>query len=300
MVTTTEFGGYGQFRLESGKLRVTVTELGATVTELVYHGRSVALGYPTAADYLAGGAYVGAIVGRYANRIAGGGFSLNGQRYALSRNEGENTLHGGADSWDKRRWSGEIVGNGVRFTLQSPDGDNGFPGNLTAQVSYTVTDGELRIDFEGMSDADTVYAPTTHLYFNLDGGDVRQHRMQIHAAAWLEVGEGLIPTGRLCPAVGDFDFSAPRPVGRAYDHCFVLHGEKACTAEAGGVSLTLLTDFPAVQFYTGEFLGEPFGAFGGFAIEPEFYPDSPDHPEFPTTVLKKGERFHKYAIYRFS
>lgn len=300
MVNITKFDGYDQFELVSEALRVRVMTLGATVTGVTAHGREVCLGYPRAADYLSHTAYVGALVGRFANRIAGGRFTLDGQEYALDRNEGPNTLHGGADSWDRRVWEGRVEGDSVVFSLLSPAGDRGFPGNLQARVRYTVAGETLRLDFEGETDAPTLYAPTSHMYFNLAGeGSVLGTCLRLPARGVLEPGEGLIPTGRVLPAEGDFDFSAPRPIGRSFDHAFVLAGTRACEAEAAGLRLTLDTDFPALQFYTGDFLGEPFGACGGFAVEPEFYPDAPNHPGFPSCVLRPGETFRKYAEYRF-
>lgn len=301
MIEITSFDGVKLFRLVSDELSVSVMEYGATVTDVCWRGKHVGLGYRTVEEYKREPCFVGAAIGRFANRIGGGAFTLGDRRYELSRNEGGNTLHGGADSWDRRLWRGEIVGSSVRMTLVSPDGDNGFPGNLTATVTYTVTGGELRIDFAGHSDADTVYAPTTHMYFNLnEGGSVFGTEMQIGACGVLEVDEALIPTGRVLPAEGDFDFSVPRPVTRDYDHCFVLDSEQACTATAGGVKLTLTTDFPAMQFYTGAYLTEPFGPNGGFAVEPEFYPDAPNHPDFPSVLLRAGEDFRKYAVFAFS
>lgn len=299
MITKTDFDGYGLYTLSSGELEVSVTELGATVTKLRYRGRLLSLGYETAAEYLAGRAYLGAIVGRFANRIGGGAFTLGGRRYELTKNESGNTLHG-ADAFNTRRWQSEILGSSVRFTLLSPDRDEGFPGDLRAAVTYTVTDDTLRIDFEGDCAAETIYAPTSHMYFNLDGSaDIRSHTLQMDAEGVLEVDGALIPTGRILPAEGDFDFSAPRPIGQDYDHCFVLKGEAACRVSAGGLRLTLETDFPALQLYTGAFLGDAIGANRGFAIEPEFYPDSPNQPDFPSARLLPGEHFHKYAAYHF-
>ena len=300
MIEKLKFDEYTLYRLTSEELSVDVIDYGATVTSVRYRGRNVALGYQTAEEYRKGQCFIGAAIGRYANRIGGGAFELGGKRYELSRNEGENTLHGGADSWDRRVWSGEIRGDSLRMTLFSPDGDNGFPGNMTAAVTYTVAGGELRLDFEGESDADTVYAPTTHMYFNLKGeGKILDTEMQIDAEGVLEVDGALIPTGRVLPAEGDFDFSAPRPIGQDYDHCFVLRSQNACRARAGGIALTLGTDFPAMQFYTGRWLTAPFGPNEGFAVEPEFYPDAPKKPDFPSTLLRAGETFHKYAIFRF-
>lgn len=301
MVKTTNFGAYKQFILESEELRVSVMELGATVTGIEYRGRRVGLGYERAEDYLTHDAFLGAIVGRFANRIGGGSFELNGRRVTVDRNENGNTLHGGTESWDRRVWQGSAEDDSVLFTLVSPDGDNGFPGRVTAAVHYTVTGSELRIDFTGETDADTVFAPTSHMYFNLRGeGSVLGMRMRIPAAGVLEVDRALIPTGRILPAEGAFDFSALRTVGQSYDHAFVLQGERACEAVDGGVRLTVDTDFPALQFYTGAFLGEPFGESGGFAVEPEFYPDAPNHPDFPSALLRAGEQFRRYAVYRFS
>lgn len=301
MVKTTNFGAYKQYLLESEELSVGVMELGATVTGVDYRGRRVGLGYAAAEDYLTHGAYLGAIVGRFANRIGDGSFPLSGQHVELQKNENGNTLHGGRDSWDRRVWQSRVEGDSVVFTLLSPDGDNGFPGCVRASVRYTVAGSELRIEFEGETDADTVFAPTSHMYFNLRGeGSVLGMRMRIPASGVLEVDRALIPTGRVLPAEGDFDFSALRPVGRRYDHAFVLQDTRACEAEDGGVRLTLDTDFPALQFYTGTYLGEPFGESGGFAVEPEFYPDAPNHPSFPSAALRPGERFRRYASYRFS
>ena len=301
MVKITNFGSYRQYVLASDELRVSVMELGAAVTGIDYRGRRVGLGYERAEDYLTHDAYLGAIVGRFANRIGGGSFPLNGLSVELPRNEGANTLHGGPDSWDRRVWQSRVEGDSVLFTLVSPAGDNGFPGTLSASVRYTVTGGTLRIDFEGDTDADTVYAPTSHMYFNLRGeGSVLDMRMLLPAAGVLEVDGALIPTGRILPAAGEFDFSRPRTVGRNYDHAFVLQGTRACEASCAGVRLTVDTDFPALQFYTGEFLGEPFGASGGFAVEPEFYPDAPNHPDFPSALLRAGEHFHRWAVYSFS
>ncbi len=301
MVLKQEFFGNQKYVIDSGALRVSVTDLGATVTGIEFVGRQMLLGYETAEGYINGGAYIGALVGRYANRIARAAFTLNGKKYELRKNEGDNQLHGGPNAFDKRRWQAEVLGeNRVRFTIFSPDGDNGFPGNLTASVTYTVNGSTLRLDFEGDSDADTVFAPTSHMYFNLDGAEnILNTQMQINCSGYLEVGDGLIPTGRICPPEREFDFSSLRPFARNFDHCFPLKGEDACTARAGDVEMRIKTDFPAIQLYTAGALGEPFGPNRGFAIEPEFYPDSPNRPEFPTTTLKAGEHFHRYAEYGF-
>ena len=301
MLRKEDFYGYEKYILQSGDLELEASTLGATVTGLWFKGRQTVLGYDSAEAYLKGSAYICAAIGRYANRIGRARFELDGRDYALLANEGQNQLHGGPDSFDKRRWTAESGENSLRFTLLSPDGDNGFPGNLTAAVTYTLRDNTLRVDFEGESDMDTVFAPTSHMYFNLDGSkNILNSELMINSSRYLEVDSELIPTGRLIPAEGDFDFKTLRPVGRDYDHCFLLDGEQACTMRAGGITMSLKTDFPAVQIYTASALGAPFGAHRGLAIEPEFYPDSPNRPEFPSTVLRKGEKFHKYAEFYFS
>ena len=299
MITGSDFDGYRLYTLSDGSLEVSVTELGATVTRLRYRGRTLSLGYETAAEYLKGRSYLGAIVGRFANRIGGGAFTLGVRRWELEKNENGNTLHG-ADAFNTARWESAVEGGRVRFTLLSPDGDKGFPGELRACVSYAVTGDTLRIDFEGDAEADTVYAPTSHMYFNLDGSDdIRGHLAAIDAAGVLEVDDALIPTGRVLPAEGDFDFSALRPIGRDYDHCIPLREGGVCRVSAGGVQMTVTTDYPAVQLYTGAFLESAIGAHRGFAVEPECYPDSPNRPDFPSALLKKGEHFHRFAAYRF-
>ena len=301
MVKQSPFGDYTLYTIEADELRFSVTDLGATAVSLRYHGKETLIGYDSPEGYLAGDAYVGAAIGRYANRIAGARFTLNGVEYTLPANEGKNQLHGGPDSYDKRRWTAEITReDAVRFTLFSPDGDNGFPGNLTAALTYSLAGDTLRLDFEGVSDADTVYAPTSHMYFNLGGeGNALDARLWLNASRYLEVDEGLIPT-EIRDAEGDFDFRKRRPLGQNYDHCFLLDGELGAVMRQGGIRMDVSTDFPALQIYTGAFLPKPFAPNQGLAIEPEFYPDSPNRPDFPSTTLKAGERFHRWAEYRFA
>lgn len=302
MIRQECFGDYTLFTLSNGELSLAVTDLGATAVSLRYRGKERILGYARPEDYLAGTAYLGAIVGRVGNRIGGAAFPLNGKRIDLVPNEGPNQLHGGPASYDKRRWTAQIPDDqALRFSLFSPDGDNGFPGALTAAVTYRLSGGTLRLEFEGESDADTVYAPTSHMYFDLSGRRrVLEDQLRLGADRYVEPGEGLIPTGRLPEAAGDFAFRQLRRIGRDYDHAFVLTGEHACTLRADGVALDLYTDFPALQVYTGAFLPEPFGPNGGLALEPEFFPDSPNRPEFPSVLLRAGEPFRRWAEYRFS
>ena len=301
MVIKTKFGAYDLYTIEGEALSVSVMTLGATVTSLRFHGRECVPSYDSPEGFLGGTAVLGAAIGRYGNRIAGAAFTLNGKEYRLAANEGPNQLHGGPDSYDRRVWDAEVLDDAVRFTLLSPDGDNGFPGSLRAAVTYSVRGGVLRLDFEGDTDADTVYAPTSHMYFDLSGREnCLEAVLEVNASRYLEVREGLIPTD-VTPVEGTrFDLRAPRRIGEAYDHCFVLDGERACVLRDGGVQLALYTDFPALQVYTGEFLPPPFKPFGALALEPEAYPDSPNRPDFPSTVLRPGEHFHRWAEYRFS
>lgn len=298
MIQKSDFFGYDSYTISSERLSVRVMTLGATVIDFRFDGRPVALRFETAQEYLDSDAYLGAIVGRYANRIGGAHFTLNGKTYELPANEGKNQLHGGKNSYDRRIWDAEVCGDSaVRFRLFSPDGDNGYPGNLSIAVTYTVAGDRMRIDFEGDCDADTYFAPTTHLYFNLGGAPtVLDTRLWINGTTVLPVDAALLPCGAPVKSAGLLDFSQGKAIEGCVDHCFPLDGECACRASAGGVEMELHTDFPALQVYSGEFLKEKHS---GVALEPEFYPDSPNHPEFPSSLLRKGEHFHKYAEYRF-
>ena len=302
MIHTDTFGDTILYTLDSGELSLRVCELGATAVSLRYGGRELLLGYDNPDTYRDGTDYLGAAIGRVGNRIGGAAFTLDGVRYPLAPNEGPNQLHGGPNAFDKQRWVAEPLDeNTLRLTLRSPDGENGYPGNLTATLTYRVEGNLLRLDFEGESDKGTLYAPTTHMYFApSDGESVLNSELRICASRYVEPGPGLIPTGRLLPAEGEYDFRELRRVGQNYDHAFVLDSEDACTLRTGAVTMTLRTDFPALQVYTGEFLHPPFSPNGGIALEPEFFPDGPNHPDFPSIVLRAGERFHRWIEYRFS
>ena len=304
MITKSDFYGYELYTIKNGDIELAVCTLGATAVSLKFCGKPMILGYEDAKGYLEGDSYIGAVVGRYANRIAKAQFELNGEVYKLYANEGKNMLHGGNDNlpYSKRSWSAEIIDrNSLRLNLHSPDGDNGFPGNMDVSVTYTLQNNTVRLDFCGVSDKDTYFVPTTHAYFNLDGSDsVLNHKMQMNSKHYLPVDSELIPTGELAKTEKKFDFSEAKAIGTDFDHAFVLDNSHALTVSAGEVELQLHTDFPAVQFYTGSVLPESIGKNKGFCIEPEFYPDSPNNPQFPSALLKKGENFHKYAEFRFS
>ncbi|MDL4820089.1 aldose epimerase family protein [Actinomadura opuntiae] len=297
--------------LDNGRLRAAVLTYGATLQRLrVADGTDVVLGLPTLQDYLHRSRYFGAVVGRYGNRIARGRFTLDGTEYRLARNDGEHSLHGGVRGFDKRVWRVESAGpEEVELSLVSPDGEEGYPGELRARVRYVLDGDALRLEYRAAADAPTVLNLTNHSYFNLAGsGDVRRHVVMLEADRYLPVDEGKIPTGELAPVAGTpFDFTAPTRVdarrdGR-YDHCFVLRGRVTVTDPASGRSMEVTTTEPGVQFYTGHMLdgvATPFGPFAGLCLETQRFPDAPNRPAFPSAVLRPGEEHRSATTYRFS
>ncbi len=296
----------------------------------------IVLGHEKAEEYIPNPPYIGAIVGRYANRIANGTFTVDGKTYALPKNDGPNTLHGGITrTFDKVLWDGEPLKgkNGVSFTYLSKDGEEGFPGNLKVTVTYTLTDSnELVIDYEAATDKATPINVSQHSYFNLKGagnGDILDHEIMINADKFTPVDKNLIPTGELRAVKGTpFDFTTSTKIGtriedpyeqmvlgHGYDHNFVLNRKGAGLSLAArvyepttGRVLEVSTTQPAVQFYTGNFLdGSVTGKEGhvykrryGLCLETQHYPDSPNHPDFPSTILKPGEKFHQTTVFKFS
>lgn len=296
----------------------------------------IALGHDTLKGYEKNAPYLGAIVGRYGNRIAKGRFTLDGRTYQLATNDGPNHLHGGNKGFDKVTWRGEPFddqrGVGVVFSRTSPDGEEGYPGNLAARVTYTLTAAnELRVDYEATTDKATVLNLTQHTYFNLAGdgsGDILGHAMQINADRFTPVDATLIPTGKLAPVEGTpFDFRRPTPIGqridaadeqiklgRGYDHNFVLSKQGSGVTLAArvvepktGRTLEVSTDQPGVQFYSGNFLdgtvtgrgGHVYNHRNGFCLETQHFPDSPNHSDFPSAVLRPGETFRSTTVFRF-
>ena len=298
----------------------------------------VVLGFDNPADYYTanhakGNPFFGPIVGRYANRIAHAKFSLDGKEYNTPKNDGDNTLHGGPDGFHNHLWSGKIIPDGVELKYVSKDGEEGFPGKLSVTVKYTVVGNELKIDYAATTDKPTVLNLTNHSYFNLSGqgtGTILADELKLNASRFTPVDSELIPTGELKSVAGTpFDFLKAHTVGErinandeqlklghnGYDHNFVIDGKGTGlkeTAEvydpASGRVLTVLTTEPGVQFYTANFLDGSIKGKGGvgyprnaaLCLETQHFPDSPNHPAFPTTELKPGSEFHSTTVYRFS
>ncbi|MGW2744967.1 aldose epimerase family protein [Streptomyces sp. NPDC001450] len=255
--------------------------------------------------------YLGALVGRYANRIAGGRFPLDGCTYALEPNSPPNSLHGGVQGFDKRVWEVEPVEHGLRLSRVSPHGEEGFPGRLEVTATYTLdASGALRIAYEAVTDAPTVVNLTNHTYWNLSGsGHAGGHELRLAASRYTPVDTDLIPTGALADVSGSrFDFRTARKVGSGYDHNFVLDKGVTEAAEevaelydpASGRVLTVATTEPGLQLYTADHLAPPFAPGGGIALETQHFPDSPNHPDFPSTELRPGEVFRSETVYGFS
>jgi aldose 1-epimerase len=277
-----------------------------------------------------GNPFFGAIIGRYANRIAHAAFTLDGNKYSLPKNDGDNTLHSGPHGFNNVVWKGRPVANGIELTYLSKDGDAGFPGNLTTVVTYTLEKGALRIEYSATTDRDTVINLTNHSYFNLaGGGDILNDLITIHASRFTPVDSALIPTGELKSVESTpFDFRKPTPVGQrinaddeqirlghGYDHNWVLDSGGGKLTEAAevydstsGRVLKVLTDQPGIQFYTGNFLDGTVKGKGGkvyerrsaLCLETQHFPDSPNHLDFPTTELKAGQRYHTVTVFSFS
>ncbi|MBZ5575095.1 MAG: galactose mutarotase [Acidobacteriia bacterium] len=294
----------------------------------------VVLGFDSVEGYQANpGPFFGALIGRYANRIGHARFTLNGVAYQLDKNDGENTLHGGARGFDKRVWTArELPDGGLELTYLSKDGEEGFPGNLKATAAYHLTDAnELRIDYAATTDKLTVVNLTNHSYFNLKGagsGDILDHRLMLDADRFTPVDAGLIPTGELRSVIRTpFDFRSLTAIGsrieqndeqlklgHGYDHNWVLDRVGAGLALAARVEelssgrvLEVLTTQPGIQFYTGNFLdgtirgkgGKVYGHRSGFALETQHFPDSPNQPKFPSAELKPGQTYRSTTVFRF-
>jgi aldose 1-epimerase len=318
---------------------VTALDYGGIITSIEVPDRGgkladVVLGYDTLDGYLSDGSYYGAIVGRFANRIGGARFTLDGQRYELAANNGPNTLHGGLKGFDKALWHAEPFERdgtaGVVLTHTSPDGEEGFPGSLSVSVTYTFDDkNELAIDYEATTDKPTVLNLTNHSYFNLGGegsGDVLGHLLTINADRYTPVDDNMIPVGEVASVASTpLDFRTQTAIGArisdpllkpatGYDHNYVINRAGAGEALAARVEdpssgrvLEVFTTEPGVQLYTANHLdgskiahaGHAYGKYGALSLETQHYPDSPNEPSFPTTTLRPGETFRSRSVYAF-
>ncbi len=328
-------------------VRADITDYGATLVRLLVPDRAgrledVALGFDSVEKYAAHSAYIGGIVGRFGNRIAAGRFTLDGRQYSLVTNNSPGGrpchLHGGLRGFDKVLWkAGAASGDGapaLRLSYHSPEGEEGYPGNLTVKVTYSLQGNTaLRIDYEAVSDRPTPLNPTNHAYFNLKGegaGDILTHELTIHAGRYTPVDAGMIPTGRIEPVPGTpLDFTKAHRIGEridasheqlmhgsGYDHNFVADAppssEPALIASIrephSGRLMEVLTTEPGVQFYSGNHLdgslvgknGRAYSKRSGFCLETQHFPDSPNQPDFPDTILRPGRTFRSTTIYRFS
>ncbi len=323
------------FILDNGAMRVGLSEYGAIITSVIVPDGAgseldVVLGSSTLAGYAARHPYFGATVGRFANRIGGARFTLDGVEHPLAANNGKNHLHGGLKGFDRRCWHAEASSDhgspAVRMELVSPDNDQGYPGRLDVVATFSLrSDNTLAIRYEATSDAATPVNITNHSYFNLRGegdGTILEHELELNASHYVSVGESLIPVaGAPLPVAGTpFDFRKRKPIGRdiaaagGYDHCYVIDGSdgsrliKAASVvePASGRTLEAYTDMPGVQFYSGNFISDLRGKRGsiydkhaGFCLEAEYYPDSPNRPDFPNCILRPGKAYRHAIEYRF-
>lgn len=322
------------YRITNAKgASVLLSSLGAGILEVNVPNRmgkieNVALSYAKPTDYFEDGPCMGKIPGRYANRIAKGKFSLDGREYSLAVNNGPNHLHGGPTGFQNRIWKSELMTDGVRFTYVSADGEEGYPGELTVTAEYRFTDrNKLKLDLRATTTKDTIVNLTNHAYFNLrgaDSGSALDHKLRINAKQWLVTDENLTPTGELAPVAGTpMDFRKLRPVGsriranfpaliygKGYDNCWVLDSEEAVVLKeaTSGRKMTVRTNQPGVQIYTGNWLngcpvnhsGTRYMDYDGIAVEAQGFPDAPNHPHFPSQVLKPGETYHRFINFEFS
>lgn len=298
---------------------VTLTNLGGIITSIVMPDASgtlgdVVLGYDSAEEYINDDGYLGAMIGRFSNRIANGQFQLNGRTWNLTKNRPASTLHGGGGI-HKKLWNASPTEDGLLLQCRCLDGEDGFPGELDISILCSLSeDNCLTLDMKAVSDQDTICSLTNHSYFNLAGhGDIFSHEVQICAEAYTPLTEALLPDGTIRPVEGtEYDFREKRFVEKSkFDANYVLEeGYKACavvTEPTSGRILTVFSDLPAIQFYAGGWLtsrqgkaGSVYGPNSGFCFEPQFYPDAPNIPQFPSACLKKGEVYHHVIRYQFS
>lgn len=317
-------------------MKAIVTDFGATLHSLYVPDKEgnmhdVVWGYDTVKEYeIDNGPFFGATVGRIANRTGGAVVTVNGVDYHMEANERTNCLHSGSQCYHIRMWNAEILENAVKFSILSPDGDQGLPGNFQVSVTYTVTeDNALKITYDGVSDKDTYVSMTNHSYFNLNGetsDSILEHELWVNADAFTRVNHEMISTGEIVELTGSaLDFRTPKKIGQdiqkeeepleigsGYDHNWVLNAHKAeeavakVTADISGISMEIYTDCPGMQIYTGNFLCDKAGKRGkiypnrsAVAFETQQFPDAMHHGNFPSALLKAGEKFHTETVYKF-
>jgi aldose 1-epimerase len=316
-------------------LRARITNYGGILVSLEVPDRDgnlgdITLGYDKLDGYIANNPYFGALIGRYGNRIAKGSFTLDGVAYQLAKNNGENHLHGGLRGFDKVVWQAEPVETadavGVKLTYLSPDGEEGYPGNLSCEVTYLLTnENELKISYTATTDKPTPINLTHHSYFNLTCGkrDILGHELTLNADRYTPVDAGLIPTGEIAPVAGTpMDFTKPKTIGAeidqvpgGYDHNYVLNKADSEISLAASVYepdsgrvMEIYTTEPGIQFYSGNFLdgtitgkgGVVYAKHYGFCLETQHFPDSPNKPDFPSTILRPGETYRHETVHKFS
>ena len=310
------------------RLEVSIITYGGAITSLKIPDRNgvlgdIVLGYETLDDYVRNPRYFGALIGRHANRIARGRFSLNGVEYQLPQNNGVNHLHGGFKGFDKRVWNASEDGNVLRLTYLSKDGEESYPGNVSAEVRYSLSVNQLSIEYRASTDQDTIVNLTNHSYFNLKGeGTILDHELTLNADGFTPVSEDLIPTGEIRSVEATpMDFRSGKTIGseigliRGYDHNFVLNDYDGSLRSVGrlyeastGRVVEILTTQPGMQFYSGNFLdgslvgkkGMVYHKYAGLCLEPQHFPDAPNHSNFPSTVLRPGEEYMQATVFRFS
>lgn len=326
-----------QYTLQAGNIACDIITYGGAVRAVRVpdqngQEKDIVLGFDTLEDYRRQDKYIGALVGRYANRIGGARFALNGKEYTLAANNGENHLHGGLHGFNSQVWQAQEAGeNTLVLTLVSPDGQENYPGTLRVKVTYTLTEEALSIDYEAESDKDTLCNLTNHSYFNLAGqesGPVEAQCIQLFADFYTPTDAGSIPTGEVAAVEGTpMDLRRLTPIGakinedfiqlkqaKGYDHNWVVNGQAGTLRPAArafspqtGITLEVLTTQPGIQFYAGNYLhGSPAGKSGalyddrwGFALETQNYPDAPNKPQFPGAVLRAGKVYHEKTVFRF-
>lgn len=317
------------YELANAKIKVGIIDFGCAIQyiklSLPIGERDVCLGFDNVKNYISSDMYCGATIGRVANRIAGATFKLNGKTYNIPKNDGDNCNHGGTVGFDKKFYDVKEEGDKLIFSLLSPDGDMGFDGNLNLNVEFTLEDTSLKIVYKAKSDKDTLFAPTCHTYFNLDGnGDIYDTQLKINADKFTPITPSLIPTGEIASVKGTpFDFTQFKTIGRdidepnaqlkngsGYDHNFVLNSNDAGAPSAIAVSrdaqveLILKTDLPGLQLYTGNFIkgvakSGKLTPRQAFCLEPQFFPNAVNTPTFPTPILKSNTPQTHHITYTF-